>query len=132
MTKTSLFKTAAILLFIIALMHFVGVKFYLDWFYWWYDMVLHFLGGVVVGMFSLVFIKKTVDLSTWTNNKIITRAIFSTLVIGLLWEVFELSVGTASFSDGMAYVTDTSSDLILDIVGSFFGSLYGIKIWKKN
>jgi hypothetical protein len=132
MTKTTLFKTASILLFILAVLFFASVKFYLDWFYWWYDMLLHFLGGVIVGMFSLVIIKKTIDFSTWTNKKVVIRVLFSTLVVGLLWEFLELSVGTTSFSDGMAYVTDTSSDLILDLIGGLVGSLYGIKIWKKD
>lgn len=132
MTKTYLFKTASILLFILAVLFFASVKFYLDWFYWWYDMVLHFLGGVVVGMFSLVFLKEFFGLDHWTNKKIIVLTFLITLLIGLLWEIFELVVGTTSFADGRIYFTDTVSDLILDVVGGLFGVLCGFKIWGKN
>ena len=95
-------------------------------------MVTHFLAGSVVGLATLLVWQKFSTFTEEKLSKIIWSAVIGGLLVGLLWEEFELYFDLTSFSDGMAYVTDTVSDLILDTVGAFLGALYGIKIWKKN
>lgn len=95
-------------------------------------MVTHFLAGGVVGLATLLAWQKFSVFTEGKIGKIIWSAVIGGLVVGLLWEEFELYFDLTSFSDGMAYVTDTVSDLILDTVGAFLGALYGMKIWKKN
>lgn len=124
-TKTKLFKTVSILLFIIAVLHLVGVKFYLDWTYWWYDMLLHFLSGGVVGLASLWVIKTFFNSDLWSKPRIIIWALVSVFTVGVLWEVFELYVGFTLLEDGMEYVSDTLSDICLDLAGGFIGLACG-------
>lgn len=58
--------------------------------------------------------------------------IYGALVIGLLWEFYELYLGMVFLSDGLAYVIDTTKDIIVDTSGAFLGSLYAIKLIKNN
>lgn len=87
-------------------------------------MLMHFSAGVCVGMATVLvwyFYHKTKDLSL---SKMVSITLISILFIGVLWEIYELVIGVTSFSDGVVYVTDTTSDLLLDICGAIIGSVY--------
>jgi len=95
-------------------------------------MVLHFLGGAVVAMGGV---------ATWlylfpeTNSditKIILTALFWVIFIGILWELYEVHFGITFLSDGIVYVRDTASDLIMDICGGIFGVLYTLRLSSKK
>ena len=60
--------------------------------------------------------------------RIIFIAMFGALIVGVAWEIFEVYFGVTSFSDGVVYVRDTASDLLMDLVGGFSGSLYARKM----
>jgi len=126
-TKTRVFKLLSFVLFVLAILHFLGVKFYLDWVYSWYDMVLHFLGGVAVGLFAIWVFEHISGYNLWTNIRILIWGLVMVLTVGVLWEIFEIYVGFTDFGDGMQYVTDTISDLVLDSVGGILGLIYGLK-----
>ena len=132
MVRTRLFKNTFALLVLVGVLDLMGIYLYLYWTVWWFDMVTHFLAGSVVGLATLLVWQKFSTFTEEKLSKIIWSAVIGGLLVGLLWEEFELYFDLTSFSDGMAYVTDTVSDLILDTVGAFLGALYGIKIWKKN
>lgn len=132
MVRTRLFKNTFALLVLVGVLDLMGIYLYLYWTVWWFDMVTHFLAGGVVGLATLLAWQKFSVFTEGKIGKIIWSAVIGGLVVGLLWEEFELYFDLTSFSDGMAYVTDTVSDLILDTVGAFLGALYGMKIWKKN
>lgn len=130
MVRTRLFKNTFILLVLVAMLDLVGIYLYLYWTVWWFDMVTHFLAGGVVGLATLLAWQKFSIIKDEKMSKIIWSAIIAGLIVGLLWEGFELYFDLTSFSDGVVYVTDTVSDLILDTVGAFLGVLYGMKINK--
>ncbi len=132
MVRTRLFKNTFALLVLVGVLDLMGIYLYLYWTVWWFDMVTHFLAGSVVGLATLLVWQKFSITTDEKVSKIIWSAVIGGLLVGLLWEEFELYFDLTSFSDGMAYVTDTVSDLILDTLGAFLGALYGMKIWKKN
>jgi len=132
MSQTKLFKFTSVLLFLIFILYFLELKFYLSWTVWWYDILLHFLGGSVVGMAVLLIFERFFDMEITGVFKTVLIGIVGAFVIGVLWEILELRLNLTSFSDGVVYITDTISDLILDMTGAFFGIFYGLKIWKKN
>ena len=94
-------------------------------------MVVHFLAGVCVGMVAILFwyYRLGLTLDVW---KMVQMSILSVFIIGILWEIYELYFDITSFSDGMFYVTDTISDIIMDISGGFLGSLYAIRTFNKK
>ena len=66
------------------------------------------------------------------KNRTVSLVIVMALIIGLLWEVYEIYFGLTFFSDGIIYVRDTASDLILDTCGGFFGALYSYRFLVKR
>ena len=49
------------------------------------------------------------------------------ILVGVLWEIFELHFGITLLSDGIIYIRDTASDLIMDISGGLLGVVYSYK-----
>jgi hypothetical protein len=126
-----LFKQTFFLLIVIGILNWIGTELYLYWTVWWYDMLLHFLSGFSVGLAAVWLWGKlfSVQMHFW---KTIVFALFGSLIIGVLWEAYELYFGITLFSDGISYVTDTLSDLTLDICGGFFSGLYAFRLLNSN
>jgi hypothetical protein len=103
---------------ILALTHVLAMEFYLYWTYHWLDIFMHLLGGVSVALgyaslpfFGIQLPKRFSTISTY---------LLIVLVVGLFWEVFELSIGT-SLTGEEDFVLDTVSDLVLDVLGGALG-----------
>lgn len=58
-------------------------------------------------------------------------AVIASLIIGVLWEYFELHFQITFLSDGWNYWTDTSSDVFLDVLGGFLAAKYSFYILDK-
>ena len=95
-------------------------------------MVLHFLSGILVGIVTTLVFHKFFHKKDGEFTKIFVSAMVSIVFVGIAWEIYELYFEMTSFSDGMNYYIDTSSDLFLDIVGTLFGAWYGIVVFKKE
>jgi hypothetical protein len=132
MIKTKLFRNAFVLLVIVATLHIVSVKFYLYEFIWWIDVPIHFIAGVCVGVTGILFYSYLTKGVNTNKSKAIIISVTFALIVGIFWEMFELYFDITAFSDGIHYVTDTSSDMIMDITGGFLGSLYSLKYLKNN
>lgn len=126
-----LFKHTFFLLVVIGVLNLVGTELYLYWTVWWYDMIMHFLAGLSVALATVLLWGRifNVRMHFW---KTIAFAVFGSIIIGFLWEAYELYFGITSFSEGMVYVADTASDVILDICGGFFGGLYAFELLKLD
>lgn len=92
---------------------------FLYWRWWWFDILMHFLGGVLVGALAL-FVS---DL--FKTPFTLTFVIFL-VGIGVGWEVFERMFG---LYNAIGYWEDTILDLIMDTIGALI--VYaGVKLWK--
>ena len=132
MIKTPLFKKAFTLLFVVGFLNYIAIKFYLYWTVWWFDMIVHFLAGVTIGLavVSVLFYKR--NFSAENLLRALSMSVLAAIIIGLLWEIYELVFSITFLSDGAVYVRDTLSDIIMDMTGGFFGALYGFKLFKKR
>lgn len=115
----------------VGFLNFVADKLYLHWSLWWIDIILHFLGGFCVALFVLWFATAKSNLQNWSNRKILLTALFSAILVGIVWEIYELYFGLTFLSDGMSYFADTSKDLTMDLVGGIFGFFYTTNLLKK-
>lgn len=121
MIRSKAFKAAFVLLILVGVLNWIAIKLYLYWTVHYFDSLVHFLAGMCVGLASLWLASGKGKLSGW---QIIAAAIIGALVIGLLWEIYELAVGDTTVADGMRYVTDTSSDILMDVLGGLAAGLY--------
>lgn len=88
------------------------------WRIWWWDILMHMLGGLWVG---LVFAYA----ATYTPYRVsVIHCIIAAFAVGAGWEVFEyvFHMGGSVF---MSYPLDTAKDLFDDAVG---GALAGLVV----
>ncbi len=118
MDRKKLFNRQALLVIMIALVNFGALKFH--WYYslWWFDMPMHFLGGMWVSMFILWYLKDD-------NFSIdsIGRVILGVFIVGLAWEVLELFLNE-EFVQNAYDLPDTLSDIFFDLSGAFTAVFY--------
>jgi hypothetical protein len=112
-------KISAITLFILLLifvLHLYGMQENLYIKFWFYDIIMHVLGGVGIAMsvysvalfFDLAYIKQRM----WT-------IILLTFIAGLAWEYFEIFFNlTGSELWSKPYYIDTVKDLFDDTLGA--------------
>ncbi len=82
---------------------------------------MHFLGGFWVGLIYL-YIFPTQSIS----RGLIVKILLSVLLIGIGWEVFEMIVNDIIVKNPFDYA-DTTSDILFDLAGGTFASLYFFK-----
>lgn len=132
MIKTPLFKHTFVLLLIVGLLNLVANALYLYWTTWWVDIFLHFLSGGILGMTMVLILQYFSNDSILKRSNVILSTIIFAVFVGALWEIYELYFHITYFSDGIAYITDTSSDLILDVSGAVLGAMYASKLLQNN
>ncbi len=125
---------AFIVLVLIGLLHNVG-GLYFDAYekYWWWDVLLHFLGGLWVGLSGFWFIYKShfLPVPRKTTVNFFMVILLPVLLVGIGWEIFEYMFGLTFVLPGESYRIDTISDIGMDIVGSLIVYLYyRLKMWR--
>ena len=88
---------------------------------WFFDMIMHFLGGVWVGFGLLwLFVPKVF------NFKVVFQILFGVILVGLAWEVFEFLVNE-NIAKNPFDLKDTTSDLFFDTLGGLVAVWYFFK-----
>lgn len=116
-------------LFVVGALNLVGVKLYLYWTVIWFDMIMHFLGGLFVALFFFSILSLLKSRLEYTE-KLVLGVIF-TILVGLVWEYYELIIQVASLDDA-AYWGDTGMDIVMDTLGALVGVLFVHRLEKKN
>ena len=121
MNKQELLKISLWLVIAIFFLNSMAMKFH--WYYsiWWFDMPMHLLGGVFVGLITLAFFPRQPILNIF----------LSILLIGTLWELFEFSLDKFITYNPQNFL-DTLSDLAYDLAGGFSASLYFLYNHRKD
>jgi hypothetical protein len=87
------------------------------WIYWWYDIMMHFLGGFLVASFVLWFFLRFGFNRFQTLSAFFVISIVSGFSIGIGWELFEYFSGILQQQPGNI-IGDTILDLVMDCVGA--------------
>jgi hypothetical protein len=106
---------------VFAAVHNFAVATSLYWYYSWFDIVMHFWGGilVVLGVYAICSLKHV-------PLKPTTLIIFGTLAaIMVSWELFERAAG---LYDPTTYMFDVSKDLIVGLLGGLVGYMAAIRL----
>lgn len=108
----------------LAVLHNIAIHLYLYWSVWWFDIPMHFFGGVIValGFFTLR------DLKLFPNSWLrLLPILLLVLGVACIWEFYEVFIGIPMLAD---YIFDTSLDLVMGLVGGVFGFLVGNSLRK--
>lgn len=108
---------------------------------WWADIVLHFSGGFLVGLFVIWFIFNYSNLPIEKNRLpfyiVLISALSFAALIGVLWEFYEFILDkitgykTHSIIVLQENLKDTMSDLMFDLLGAAASSVF-LKFKKRN
>ena len=103
---------------VIAYFEALGIQRHLFWFYPWYDIMMHGLGGLWAGL--LLSWAYLAGGARWGGHHglryPLAAVIIGTLVVGLLWEIFEFVVKANAGEQSV--LLDTTVDLIMDATGA--------------
>jgi len=127
-----LLKEIAVLSIIIAVFHYLCLVLFLYWTVWWSDIVMHFLGGLIIGLISIFIFYTSGLINLKKENTLIVfiTTIGFVLIVGMSWELWEIFAGLTSILKDQ---TDTIIDLIMDIVGALASIFYfKNKTWIQN
>lgn len=132
MTRIHLFRLAFYIAVLVAAIHGLAVIFFLYSFYWWFDIPMHFLAGLCVGLFSLgLFCAEAKGCADPSSLRVLFIALAGALAVGLAWERFEYLAGITFNAIGN-YELDTVKDLVMDVAGGYSAYLYFIISRRKN
>lgn len=133
MDRKKLFKHLLYLILLIFVINFVANKFYWYSSIWYFDMIMHFLGGLFLGL-GLVWFLSYKNLFLELSWKLIFKIFFGVLLIGISWEIFEFLFNNI-IAQNSFNTLDTISDIFFDLAGGVFAIIYFFKrimIYKQN
>lgn len=108
----SYFRAAFLTALSVLSFHVVGTILFLYSYYWWYDIPLHWLGGLSAGFTSLAIMSRA--------GRFVSRpfgvALVGAFIFGVFWELFEYYAGITQNTIG-SYPLDTLKDLGMDVLG---------------
>ncbi|MFA7193777.1 MAG: hypothetical protein WC087_02585 [Candidatus Paceibacterota bacterium] len=116
---------------LIAVLHYLALKLYFYWTISWFDILMHLLGGYLIGLIALYLLLNFLDKEIISNRRISLILVLSfVLIVGLGWELWELFV---NLTDIIEDRLDTAIDIVMDSIGGYFAFLYGKKhLWKRD
>ncbi len=95
----------------------LAFAYYLYWRFPWYDILMHFLGGVVVASVYLWVVRYELPEAFKKYESFFFVFLFS-FVVGVLWEAFEYFIGIDREISLPLRQVDTILDLVMDVSGA--------------
>ncbi len=129
-----------ITLFIFASLFLGEIKNYYDRFWWW-DLMLHGVAGIVLGLigFGMLYVLFYGNKIKAKPGLIVFFAFCFAVTLGTIWEIFEFGMDQI-FGYNMqkpmllddSGLFDTMFDLIFDVVGALIASIWGYFYLKRE
>jgi hypothetical protein len=118
---------------VIAALHIIALYFFLYWQIPWFDKIVHFLWGfwAVLFVFNFLIYKEYFIPEHRNSRSFFLISLVLAFFIGLLWEFFE-SQGGITNVHSISFIVDSSSDILMDLVGGIIASAYVFKTYKKK
>ncbi|MCX6757856.1 MAG: hypothetical protein NTZ44_03190 [Candidatus Nomurabacteria bacterium] len=128
--RQKLSKNMAYMVFFILAINYIAIKLYLYWSVWYFDMPMHFLGGVFVGFLAIYLFDPLSKIKIFKINNGFRFYIFYiflfTFIVGFGWEVFEVIFKNILAGENFNLL-DTISDVCFDISGGFTTFMFFIR-----
>jgi hypothetical protein len=104
----------------VGIVHLLATSFYLYWKYPWFDIPMHFLGGVVCAFgFSILPFFRIILPTRYTS---VYGYVVFVLIVGIAWEIFEVVSGISLQEHD--FIIDTLTDIGMDIAGTLSAYLF--------
>ncbi|MAF59357.1 hypothetical protein CL631_00745 [bacterium] len=122
MLRNKIFIAQFLLIAFIGVLHITALELYWYWVFPWFDILVHFLGGLWATLISLWFFFESgyVKVKRRVRN-ISLVAFFTIFFVAIGWEVFEFLAGVPIVGD---FAVDTTIDLIIGTLGALMAWIY--------
>ena len=126
MDRKKLLTRLTYLIFFIFFINLVAMKLY--WYYaiWYFDMPMHFLGGVWAAMVLLWLLP-----SKNLTPKLVFQVVLGVILIGTAWEVFEFMLDKSIVHNSFNLL-DTLSDFCFDLAGALAYLVFNFRKTTPN
>ena len=124
-TKKYIAHNMLTLVWVVFLFNTLAQLFHWYWIFWWFDMPMHFLGGMFVG-FLVLYTKPRLFIGT--TRKALFLFFFYSLCIGVGWELLEISMDIF-IKHSQTNIIDTFSDIGFDLAGA--GVTYLVLLYRN-
>lgn len=126
----------AFLIFIYASLYLGEINTFYEKFWWW-DVFLHSLSGIIVAFLAFIIVylihddkRTTLKLSPFFLSLF---AFSFSLMFGVLWEIFEYTVDQSlGLNMQKSGLVDTMWDLIMNMIGALGIAIYSYRYQKKQ
>ncbi len=115
--RKQILSILATLIIFVAIINFIAMKAMWYYIFWYFDMPMHFLGGVVVMLLVGYIFYRAISRYSMLPVSAIMLAV---LIIGVGWEVFEYLVNNV-YAGQVWNKLDTVSDICFDMAGGIMG-----------
>lgn len=106
---------------VVAILHIAALQWDLYFYYYWFDMVTHTLGGIFIALAAA-------SVSVYRGVRIsIPFCVLAALVVGIGWELFEYVFHIPQTS-WISYPLDTAKDIVMDTFGGTIGAFIARRI----
>lgn len=104
-----------------ASVHSFAVSMSLYWYYWWFDIMMHFWGGalVVLGVYAICSLK---HIPLRPTSLLVFTTLFTLMIV---WEVFEWKIG---LFDPTTHFFETTKDILVGFCGGLVGYLAMVRL----
>ncbi|HRH25516.1 MAG TPA: hypothetical protein PLD99_00985 [Parcubacteria group bacterium] len=128
----SILMSALFFSVLVGVLNKIGGIYFLYWGLSWFDMLMHFLGGVTLALFFIwgYYYSGFLSRNVTSDKLYFFKIICLVMLVGLGWEVFEFYFDIAHPTRGK-YYEDTFLDLFFDFLGVWSVSLL-IKFKEKK
>ncbi|MBU3969115.1 hypothetical protein KJ991_02815 [Patescibacteria group bacterium] len=111
----------------IAILNIYAGRYFWYWRFWWFDLAMHFMGGIAVALVLLYFYGV---FNLKEKIKLISLILFSTFTIAVSWEIMEFLIDANLF--GKNYFFDTLTDIFIGLIGALIVFFMSNKIGIVN
>ena len=130
MKERPFLKIAFFLIALLGGLNFLAIELSLYWTLWWFDILMHFLGGFSVSfLFLYIYAECLVEKINLSLYETIWLAFLSAMLVGGLWEVFEYVNDLTQSTE--AYHLDVVHDLLADSAGAMLASLLAVRVGQR-
>lgn len=119
--RNSFLRALAQVIILLALFNWIAGLF--NWYglIWWFDMPMHFFGGVSVFYISAIL---WLPARKWVSNgRFLYESIITGLLLGVLWEGLELYLNI-HYGSPQFILLDSLSDVCFDLAGIFLAAWF--------
>jgi len=109
---------------LLAVLNFYAGQYFWYWRFSWFDLLMHFIGGITLALLFSYLYKKLV--SDYEKIKLAYSIFLPIIIIAVLWEIMEFMIDANLF--GKNYFIDTLTDIFIALFGALIIFLFSDKI----